>query len=206
MTAILFCSSGRSRSTSLSRNAVRWSKGRRYKRMAETGYPVACDMPNIDYSIYFVQGAFWASFGLTRLILRAREPNADRPREKAAAATPEVTAKFSRAVFAVHFVAFGVMYIGLGNAVVPGRVPAWFPGQRVVGTLVIAAGAALMSWALVYFESWRFRAKLDADHQLATGGPFRYLRHPIYMGMNLLALGTAVWVPTPIVWASMVLM
>jgi protein-S-isoprenylcysteine O-methyltransferase Ste14 len=57
-------------------------------------------------------------------------------------------------------------------------------------------GAALMSWARVWFASWRFRAKVDASHQLATGGPFALLRHPIYMGLNLLALGSAVWDPT----------
>ncbi len=51
-----------------------------------------------------------------------------------------------------------------------------------------------MVWALDYFRSWRFRAKLDEGHQLATGGPFRLLRHPIYMGLNLLALGSAFWV------------
>ena len=63
-----------------------------------------------------------------------------------------------------------------------------------------------MTWALVYFRSWRFRATLDNGHQLATAGPFRILRHPIYMGLNLLALGTALWVPTAIVWTAFVLM
>lgn len=28
----------------------------------------------------------------------------------------------------------------------------------------------------------------------------------VYMGLNLLALGTAIWVPTPIVWAGFALM
>ena len=98
------------------------------------------------------------------------------------------------------------MYFGIGYAVIPGRVPNWFPGQRVAGTLVIAGGAALMVWALVYFRSWRFRAAVEKGHELATGGPFRILRHPIYMGLNLLALGSALWVPTAIVWAAFVLM
>ncbi|PYS62226.1 MAG: hypothetical protein DMF74_14030 [Acidobacteria bacterium] len=74
------------------------------------------------------------------------------------------------------------------------------------GSLVIAGGAALVVSALVYFRSWRFRATVDKSHQLATGGPFRILRHPIYMGLNLLALGSALWMPTAIVWAAFVLM
>src|SRR4029077_2576276 len=116
------------------------------------------------------------------------------------------TARGARALVAFHALAFAAIYLGLGNAVVPRRVPIWFPGQRLVGTLVIAAGAALASWSLVYFQSWRLQAKLDAGHQLATGGPFRFLRHPIYMGLNLFALGSAVWVPHPIVWLGVVLM
>ena len=32
------------------------------------------------------------------------------------------------------------------------------------------------------------------------------MRHPIYMGLNLLAIGTAVWVPTAATWIGAVLM
>jgi protein-S-isoprenylcysteine O-methyltransferase Ste14 len=96
--------------------------------------------------------------------------------------------------------------MGVGAAVIPRRVPVWFPGQRIAGTLIIALGAWLMCWALVYFRSWRFRAKLDAGHELATGGPYALVRHPIYAGLNLLALGTAVWVPTPLTWIAVGLM
>ena len=63
-----------------------------------------------------------------------------------------------------------------------------------------------MSWALVYFRSWRFRAQLDKGHQLATGGPFKFMRHPLYMGLNLLAFGTALWIPTIFIWVGFALM
>ena len=160
----------------------------------------------LDFAIYTVHWGFWGAFGLTRVILRSRDRNDSRAADTARISQKENTAPYSRALLAFHALAFGVMYFGIGYAVIPGRVPRWFPGQRVAGSLVIAAGAALMVWALVYFRSWRFRATLDQGHQLATGGPFRVLRHPIYMGLNLLALGTAIWVPTPIVWAAFVLM
>jgi len=61
-------------------------------------------------------------------------------------------------------------------------------------------------WALLSFRSWRFRAAVDSRHQLATGGPFRLLRHPIYLGLNLLALGSAIWIPTPVMWTAFILM
>ena len=163
-------------------------------------------MFRVDFLLYYVHTAFWTAFGVTRLILRVREPKPTRAPEPAPPALEQRTARFSRAVLAFHALAFGLMYFGIGNAVIPGRVRIWFSGQRVVGSIVIVAGAALMVWALLYFQSWRFRAKLDVEHQLACGGPFRVLRHPIYMGLNLLALGSAIWVPTLLVWAAFVLM
>jgi len=163
-------------------------------------------MFNVDLLIYAVHTAFWASFGVTHAIVH-RHDRAGTAAPDAGPVTSEThETRGARALVAFHALAFGALYLGLGNAVVPRRVPIWFPGQRLAGALVIAAGAALMSWSLVYFQSWRFQAKLDAGHQLATGGPFRFLRHPIYMGLNLFALGTAVWVPHPIVWAGFVLM
>ena len=159
-------------------------------------------MSNWDFLIYVVHGAFWTAFGITQRFVGAGKA--------APTAAPTVdapsTARFSRAVLAIHFVAFCVMYMGIGSAVVPNRVPAWFPGQRVVGTLIIAVGAWLMCWSLVFFRSWRFRAKLDAGHELATGGPYALVRHPIYAGLNLLALGSAVWIPTVFTWIAVVLM
>lgn len=167
-------------------------------------------MPKIDFFIYAVHNVFWAAFGVTRLVLRSLDRRDNRvsvtPPVAKQESTQEKTAPFSRALLAFHALAFAVMYFGIGFAVIPGQVPIWFPGQRFVGALVILTGAALMVWSLVYFRSWRFRAKLDQDHELATGGPFRLLRHPIYMGLNLLALGSAIWIPTPIMWAAFVLM
>ena len=155
-----------------------------------------------DGAIYGVHAAFWAAFGITQRFVGVGSA----VKEAAPAAAVPRTAPYSRLVLGVHFSAFAVMYIGVSSAVVPGRVPAWFPGQRLAGTAVMALGAWAMCWSLVYFRSWRFRAQLDAGHELATGGPYRLVRHPIYLGMNLLALGTAVWVPTLLTWIAAALM
>ena len=63
-----------------------------------------------------------------------------------------------------------------------------------------------MCWARLSFASWRFRAQIDSGHQLATGGPFRFVRHPTYAGLDLLAFGTALWIPTPVVWLGTLVM
>ena len=155
-----------------------------------------------DLSIYIAHAAFWGVFVIAKIAGRRTkqsEPDAPVAHEKR-------TAKYSRLLVAIHFVAFGFMYAGIGNAEFARRAADWFAGQRVAGAVIIGIGAALGASALLYFRSWRIRASLNEGHQLATGGPFAVLRHPIYMALNLLALGSAIWIPSVMVWAGFVLM
>ena len=94
----------------------------------------------LDFQIYTVHWMFWGAFGLTRIILRRHDRKDSRVADAAPVSQKESTAPFSRALLAFHALAFGLMYFGIGYAVIPGRVPRWFPGQRIAGTLVIAAG------------------------------------------------------------------
>ena len=160
-------------------------------------------MSSADLFLYASHIAFWASFGLTRMLVRFPElPSAQ---ADTSVARREHTARFSLATLAPHALAFAVLYFGIGRAIRLNRVPSWFVGQRVVAGILITLGIFLVSWALAFLRSWRLRAKIAPGHQLTTSGPFRYLRHPIYMALNLLALGSAFWVPTPTVWAAFVL-
>jgi protein-S-isoprenylcysteine O-methyltransferase Ste14 len=42
-------------------------------------------------------------------------------------------------------------------------------------------------------------ARIELGHELCTAGPFRWVRHPIYLAMDLLAIGTWLWAPTALV-------
>lgn len=47
-------------------------------------------------------------------------------------------------------------------------------------------------WARVYLgRNWSGVASIKADHELITGGPYRWVRHPIYSGLALAFIGTA---------------
>ena len=153
-----------------------------------------------NYLIYVVHAIAWGSFGVTRLILQRRDLH--RTEAPAVRSTASQSAPFSRALVGLHGFGFGVLYFGLGQAVSGDHLPRLFPFQRTAGALVILAGAYLMCWALVFFRSWRFRAELEVGHELATGGPFALVRHPIYAGINLLGLGTALWAPTALEFAG----
>ena len=154
---------------------------------------------SFDLRIYALHGVFWLAFALGDLGARYRNRTA--PDTLGTPVKPDgqppLEAPRAGLLVAVHMVAFALMYAGIGQAVFGGRVSAssGLPPLRVAGTLVILIGAVVVGWARLAFASWRFRARLDAGHQLATGGPFRLVRHPIYAGLDLLALGSALWAP-----------
>jgi protein-S-isoprenylcysteine O-methyltransferase Ste14 len=161
---------------------------------------------SIDYWLYGLHALYWLSFAGARRVGRSMQARVDPAAEPAAAAEAPVAAKHARLLVMFHGIGFLLMYFSIQASVVFGHVDEWFGAQRVVGGAIILAAAALAAWAVVSFASWRLQAKLDAGHQLATGGAFRYLRHPIYMSFNLLALGSAVWAPSAMGWAAIVLM
>src|SRR4030095_8697870 len=115
-------------------------------------------MSNSDILLYGAHIAFWASFGLTRILVRfpALPPDENGP----PVAQREHTAPFSLAMLAIHTIAFVVRYLGVAGAIGSNRVPSWFAGQRVVSGVLIGLGIVLVSWALAFLRSWRLRAKV----------------------------------------------
>jgi protein-S-isoprenylcysteine O-methyltransferase Ste14 len=66
---------------------------------------------------------------------------------------------------------------------------AWVEGLAV---LVTAAGIAFAIWARFYIgENWSSAVSIKVGHQLIRTGPYAWVRHPIYSGLLLAMLGTA---------------
>ena len=152
-----------------------------------------------------MHAAFWGALVIARLAARSQDSRKQGGHVDEPGASTLDSAAHSGVLVAGHGLAFAILYAGSGIAVFGKHSVALFPSQPIAALAVIGCGAALCCWALLYLRSWRFRAAVTVGHELATGGPFQFLRHPIYMGLNLLALGSALWIPTPIVWLSFVL-
>jgi protein-S-isoprenylcysteine O-methyltransferase Ste14 len=61
-----------------------------------------------------------------------------------------------------------------------------------LGIALTFAGVLLCVWARVCLgEYWSDKVVLKADHELIRSGPYAYLRHPIYSGVLLGIVGTA---------------
>jgi protein-S-isoprenylcysteine O-methyltransferase Ste14 len=142
---------------------------------------------------YAAHAIFWASFAVRWL-----GPGRPAPAPAAASSVPAVThtARHPRLFPVLHGLGFGTMYFALGNAVLGGEWTALFPGQDLVGLGVILGGTVVVAWSMRVFRSWRLAAALAPGHELCTDGPFRWVRHPIYLGFDLLAAGTALWLPS----------
>ena len=62
----------------------------------------------------------------------------------------------------------------------------------VAGLALVAAGISLRAWSIATLgRFFQYRIQVQADHQVISGGPYRYVRHPSYSGLALVLLGIA---------------
>ncbi len=65
-------------------------------------------------------------------------------------------------------------------------------GARWTGVGLCLAGFALAFWARAHLgRNWGMPMSLRQDHELVTSGPYAYVRHPIYSGIMLAMIGSA---------------
>jgi protein-S-isoprenylcysteine O-methyltransferase Ste14 len=67
------------------------------------------------------------------------------------------------------------------------------PWLQGTGLGIFLLGLALAVWARVYLgRNWGMPMSQKADPELVTTGPYARVRHPIYSGMILAMIGTAI--------------
>jgi protein-S-isoprenylcysteine O-methyltransferase Ste14 len=65
-------------------------------------------------------------------------------------------------------------------------------GVQWTGVGLCLAGFALAFWARAHLgRNWGMPMSLRQDHELVTSGPYAYVRHPIYSGIMLAMIGSA---------------
>lgn len=74
----------------------------------------------------------------------------------------------------------------------------WNAPWIVIGALVMLGGTALRIWAIKtlgrFFTS---TVTIQQDHQLIKHGPYRYIRHPSYLGAYLAMIGSSILLRAP---------
>lgn len=68
----------------------------------------------------------------------------------------------------------------------------------IPGTLLLIASIALIGWTLVKnpFAETTVRIQTERGHRVVAAGPYRFVRHPMYLGSILMYLST------PLIWGS----
>ncbi|MGA3027075.1 MAG: isoprenylcysteine carboxylmethyltransferase family protein [Bryobacteraceae bacterium] len=128
-------------------------------------------------SLWIVLGAVWAAGALTTKQTRRREAVA-----------------WSILHVAVMALAFGLVF---GDSFRPGPLHALFlpatPAVQWTGFGITVAGIGIAVVARVMLGgNWSSTVTLKKDHTLIRSGPYAVVRHPIYSGLALALLGTAV--------------
>ena len=92
-------------------------------------------------------------------------------------------------------VVVGAVLIGI-----PSVPPAWIHRRMLVdplplywiGTILVGVGLVFSIWARRHLGmNWSATITLKEGHVLVRSGPYRWVRHPIYTGLLLALLGTA---------------
>jgi protein-S-isoprenylcysteine O-methyltransferase Ste14 len=147
-------------------------------------------------------GLFW---GLLGGLMVVRLLSVVQVRRAGARFTPDKQAieREGRMAFAVRFIGF---FLLVGVLVALAIDPAWMraldlplpAAARWVGFIIGLLGVATAGWAQVIIgRQWSAQLQLAEGHQLVTGGPYAYIRHPIYAALIAIsisfALLTASW-------------
>lgn len=125
-----------------------------------------------------VVAVVWAAFGLYWLV--------------AAFSMKSGRAPWSRELV-IRVVVAGIVLVlyRLGLFRHPGPKPG--PWNAAVGLVVLALGLAVAVWARRELgRNWGMPMTEKREPELVTSGPYRFVRHPIYSGLLLAVVGTAI--------------
>lgn len=79
-------------------------------------------------------------------------------------------------------------------------------GTGIIGTAVCMLGLLVTLWARwTLAGNWSSDVTFKQGHELIRTGPYRFVRHPIYTGLLLMWLGTAIDVGQLRCWLSLLL-
>jgi protein-S-isoprenylcysteine O-methyltransferase Ste14 len=126
---------------------------------------------------WLVLGLYWLVESVNKKVARKRQPAAER---------------------LIHVIYMGVAFLLLyGNDPLYGLLNQPFLPDRLwiaqVGAAIAVLGVAFAIWARRHIGmNWSAEVTIKKDHQLIRTGPYAHIRHPIYTGILLATLGTAI--------------
>jgi protein-S-isoprenylcysteine O-methyltransferase Ste14 len=92
----------------------------------------------------------------------------------------------------IRVVLFVVIVVLVHLGVLRGRGVHTDPWREVVGLALFALGLGFAIWARLHIgRNWGTPMTQKVEPELVTSGPYRLVRHPIYSGILIAGIGTA---------------
>ena len=133
--------------------------------------------------------AFWAAFGVY-WVLSARHLKKNVRSFRSWASLLAVYAVIASVILAVSYFiirAYGAEALSRYSSI--GGIN---PACSIAGLVMCALGLAFAAWARAYLgKNWGIPMTVKEGAELVTTGPYRFVRHPIYSGVLLGFLGSA---------------
>jgi protein-S-isoprenylcysteine O-methyltransferase Ste14 len=114
----------------------------------------------------------------------------------------------SRLAAALGTTVFALIAQGAGVVLLPYAFTRWHLGTppwplaiRVIGAVLIAAGGTVVTWAFAQFAAEGVGIPIPGEpnsQRLTVGGPYRYVRNPLYVGSVLAISGQALLLSRPV--------
>jgi protein-S-isoprenylcysteine O-methyltransferase Ste14 len=134
----------------------------------------------IDFVVYC-----WGFFVLAGLIASALSTKSVKERQSRAGRM----ATLGLTVVTFSLLAGIINLYGLNTRILPDT-----PALRIIGDVVTFAGLVTAIWARFSLGgNWSATITFKEGHELIERGPYRFVRHPMYTGVLLMILGTAVF-------------
>src|SRR5688572_4069241 len=106
--------------------------------------------------------------------------------------------------YATLFIGFVLVFLPTQALAIAGVTrPARFGAFQLAGMVAGAAGAAVAIWCVLTFAvlGRGTPAPFDPPRRLVLGGPYMYVRNPMYLGAGTALAGAALFYETSVLWA-----
>lgn len=138
-----------------------------------------------------------------RALARAQAPvaQADAEATSAPVVMPRWVATVGTAVFALIVQAGGVVLLPYAFTRWQPGMPQWPVVVRVIGGVLIAAGGAVVAWAFAQFAAEGSGVPIPGEpnsQRLTVGGPYQYVRNPLYVASVVAISGQALLLSRPV--------
>jgi protein-S-isoprenylcysteine O-methyltransferase Ste14 len=116
-------------------------------------------------------------------------------------AMPQWVAAMGTAVFALVVQGAGVVLLPYAFTHWQPGTPPWPMVVRVIGAILIAVGGIVVAWAFAQFAAEGVGVPIPGEpnsQRLTVGGPYRYVRNPLYVASVLAISGQALLLSRPV--------